>query len=84
MELDMRKYARKRAKSGLSARSSALTTQIAPKGHAKAYLAPDSRRARYGHFAHWMRCKSLKVLALPAVLRLSSEQISAYHFGLSL
>ena len=74
----MQKYARKRVKSGLSAQSSALTTQI------EADLAPGLQQARYGHFAHWMRCKPLKVLALPADLRLSSEQIGSYHFGLSL
>jgi len=74
----MRKYARKGAKSGLSARSSALTPQI------EADLAPSLRRAWYGHFARWMRCKFLKILVFPATLRLSSEQTSAYHLGLSL
>ncbi len=79
----MREYARKRAKSGLSARSSALTTQI------KADLVPDLRQAQYGHFARLpknggMRCKPLKMRAFPAALRLPSEQIGAYHFGLSL
>ena len=85
----MRKYARKRAKSVPPARLSRLTTQIAPKGHDKADLAPRLRRGLHGHFAHLpknggMRCKSLKVRALPANLRLSSEQIASCHFGLSL
>ncbi len=74
----MRKYARKSAKSGLYARSSALTTQI------KADLAPGLRQIRYSHFVHWMCCKSLKMLTFSAALRLSSEQIDSYHFGLSL
>lgn len=74
----MREYVRKRAKSGLSARSSALTTQI------EADLAQGLRQTQYGHFARWMRCKSLKILVFPAALRLSSEQIGAYHLGLSL
>ncbi len=74
MELNMRKYARKSAKSGLSARSRALTAQI------EADLVPLLPQTRYGHFARWMRCMSLKVQALPADLRLSSEQIGSYHF----
>jgi len=74
----MRRYARKRAKIGLSARSSALTTQV------EADLAPSLRQIRHGHFAHWCRCKLLKMLAFPAYLRLTSEQIGTYHFGLSL
>ncbi len=74
MALKMRKYARKRVKSGLYARSNALTTQI------EAGLVLYLKQAPYGHFAHWLRCKPLKVQALPANLRLSSEQIDSYHF----
>jgi len=74
MAVNMRKYVRKSAKSGLCARSSALTMQI------EADLTQGSLQARYGQFAHWIRCKSLKVQALPANLRLSSEQIGSYHF----
>jgi len=80
MELNMRKYARKRLKSVLSARLRPLTTQI------EADLVLPLQQIQYGHFAHWLRCKSLpqegmnKVQTLPAALRLSSEQIDSYHF----
>jgi len=74
MALNMRKHARKRLKSGLSARLGTLTTQI------EADLVQSLPKVRYGHFVHWMRCKFLKVPALPAYLRLSSEQIALYHF----
>jgi len=74
MELDMRKYARKKTKNGLIARLRRLTTQI------EADLVLWLRQIQYGHFAHWMRCKPLKVRTLPAALRLSSKQIGSYHF----
>ncbi len=70
----MRKYARKRVKDGLIARLRRLTTQI------EVDLVLYLRQIQYGHFVHWLRCKSLKVQALPADLRLSSEQIDSYHF----
>jgi len=74
----MRKYARKRAKDGLSARLRSLTTQI------EADLAPSLRTTLHGHFAHLVRYKLLKMLAFPANLRLPSEQIDSCHCGLSL
>ncbi len=74
----MRKYARKSAQVGLIAQPSALTTQI------EADLVPDYSRTLHGHFAHWHRCKPLKMLAFPAALRLTSEQIDTCHFDLSL
>ncbi|HHL42725.1 MAG TPA: hypothetical protein ENJ42_03840 [Hellea balneolensis] len=74
----MQKYASKRVKGGLVARPSALTTQI------EADLVPGLRHILHGHFAHWRRCKSLKMIAFPADLRLSSEQIGTCHLGLRL
>ena len=74
----MQKYARKRVKSVLSARLSALTTQI------EADLALNLRIGLHGHFAHWHRCKVLKMQTFPAPLRLASEQIDTCHCGLSL
>ncbi len=74
----MQKYARKRVKSVPSARLSALTTQI------EADLALNPRIGMHGHFAHWRRCKALKMRAFPAPLRLTIEQIDTCHCGLSL
>ena len=78
MELNMRKCARKRVKSVPWARLNRLTTQI------EADLVPHLRYTLHGHFALWMRCKFLKMLAFPAKLRLPREQTSACHLGLSL
>ena len=85
MELNMRvrslplvKYVRKRAKSVLTARLRPLTTQI------EANLVPSVMQIPHGHFAHWHRCKALKMLAFPASLRLTTEQIVTCHFGLNL
>ncbi len=87
----MRKYTRKSTWGGLIARPSALTTQI------EADLAPSLSHVLHGHFAHWRRCERIlplvialplkgykKMLAFPAVLRLTSEQIATCHFDLSL
>ena len=74
----MRKYVRKRVKSVPPARLRPLTTQI------EADCVPGSNHALHGHFAHWRRCKDLKMRAFPASLRLASEQIVSCHFGLSL
>ncbi len=74
----MRKYARKSVQGGLIARPSALTTQIV------ADFVPRFSHVQHGHFAHWRRCKPLKMLAFPAALRLASEQIDSCHCGLSL
>jgi hypothetical protein len=57
----------------------------------KRALCPDERfdaadRSRfcvllgYGEFAQQRRCKSLKTMRFPTVLRLVSEQIHSYHF----
>jgi len=74
----MQEYARKVVKSVPPARLSSLTT------HIEADLVPDLPQAWHGLFAHWRRCKTLKMLTFPAALRLSSEQIDSCHFGLSL
>ena len=64
----MREYARKNVQGGLIARPSGLTTQI------EANLAPGCSHLLHGHFARWVRCKFLKMLAFPANLRLPSKQ----------
>ena len=74
----MQKYVRKRVKSVPAARLRPLTTQIA------ADLVPSVKPILHGQFAHWRRCKDLKMLTFPASLRLAREQIASCHFGLNL
>ncbi|GBF28336.1 hypothetical protein MnTg02_03400 [bacterium MnTg02] len=70
MALKPQKYARKRSRDGLVARSRPLTRQI----------AVVSTSSGYGHFSWLQRCKTLKTKRFPAVLRLVSRKIDSYHF----
>jgi len=69
MAVKRQKYARKSAQDGLLAHSSVLTPQIA------AVLSSCG----YDRFARLRRCKPLKNIRFPAVLRLAYEQIDSYH-----
>ena len=78
MAQNMRKYARKRAKSVPSARLRSLTTQI------EADFVLSLRQVQYGHFVPWLRCTLLKTRRFSENLRLPKEQIDSYHFAMSL
>jgi len=70
MALKPQKYARKRSRDGLVARSRPLTQQIV------AVSAPEG----YGQFSRPQRCNPLKINRFSAGLRLVSEKIDSSHF----
>jgi len=70
MALKPRKYVRKRVPDGLVAHSKPLTQQI----------EAVSASFGYDQFVRLQRCKLLKAIRLPAILRLVSKQIDSYHF----